>query len=501
MRHSYSLEIVDLGVMSYDRALSQQMEMVDKRRQTSSTDRLILVEHPPVITIGRKGGASDIHLSQDALDRKGVAVIPVDRGGQATYHGPGQMVAYPIVELTRKDVHWFVDNALGAVADVLKEYSLIPEIKSGQPGVWIKGKKIAFIGVALKKWVTYHGISLNVNNDLTPFDWFVPCGHPEEVVTSMEMELGRSVDITAVKDRFIRRFRERFGYTEKTGAKHPDWLTLRAPENRVMRDMGRLLVDLNLGTVCQSAHCPNVGECFGRGTATFMILGSQCTRTCRFCAVNKGVPEPLDAEEPRRVAEAVKKLGLAYAVITSVTRDDLPDGGAGQFARTIDAVRRSSSAAGIEILVPDFNGSQTALETVFSARPDMFNHNIETVPRLYATVRPGAVYARSLELLGRVKTIDASVPTKSGLMLGLGETTAEIRQTLQDLLDVGCRMLTIGQYLQPSKDHLPVARFVPPTEFDQWQQTAFQMGFSEVASGPFVRSSYHAKELFNASNP
>ena len=256
-----------------------------------------------------------------------------------------------------------------------------------------------------------------------------------------------------------------------------------------------------LHTVCQEAKCPNIWECFSNRTATFLILGDRCTRNCRFCAVAHSPVEPPDPAEPVRVAETVEKLGLAYVVITSVTRDDLPDGGAGHFAKTIREIHRRIPEAAIEVLIPDFKGVAAALRTVLKARPQVLNHNIETVPRLYATVRPGAVYARSLELLGRVKTIDASVPTKSGLMLGLGETTAEIRQTLQDLLDVGCRMLTIGQYLQPSKDHLPVARFVPPTEFDQWQQTAFQMGFSEVASGPFVRSSYHAKELFNASNP
>jgi lipoic acid synthetase len=254
-----------------------------------------------------------------------------------------------------------------------------------------------------------------------------------------------------------------------------------------------------LHTVCQEAKCPNIWECFSNRTATFLILGDRCTRNCRFCAVAHNPVEPPDPAEPMRVAQSVEKLGLAYVVVTSVTRDDLPDGGAGHFAKTIREIHRRIPEAVIEVLIPDFRGDAEALRTVLKARPQVLNHNIETVPRLYAAVRPGAVYARSLELLGRVRTIDASIPTKSGLMLGLGETTAEIRQTLQDLLDAGCRMLTMGQYLQPSEDHLPVARFVPPAEFGQWQKTAFQMGFGEVASGPFVRSSYHAKELFNAS--
>ena len=283
--------------------------------------------------------------------------------------------------------------------------------------------------------------------------------------------------------------------------KKPPWLTRRLPRGPEYEKMRGLMNRGRLHTVCQEAKCPNIWECFSNRTATFLILGDRCTRNCRFCAVAHNPVEPPDPAEPMRVAQTVEKLGLAYVVVTSVTRDDLPNGGAGHFAKTIREIHRRIPEAVIEVLIPDFKGDAEALRTVLEARPQVLNHNIETIPRLYATVRPGAVYARSLELLGRVKTIDASIPTKSGLMLGLGETTAEIRQTLQDLLDVECRMLTMGQYLQPSKDHLPVARFVPPAEFDQWQKTAFQMGFSEVASGPFVRSSYHAKELFNASNP
>jgi len=279
----------------------------------------------------------------------------------------------------------------------------------------------------------------------------------------------------------------------------PPWLTRRLPSGPEYEKIRGLMKRGRLHTVCQEAKCPNIWECFSNRTATFLILGDRCTRNCRFCAVAHNPVEPPDPAEPIRVAQSVEKLGLAYVVVTSVTRDDLPDGGAGHFAKTIREIHRRIPEAVIEVLIPDFKGDAEALRTVLEARPQVLNHNIETVPRLYAAVRPGAVYARSLELLGRVRAIDASIPTKSGLMLGLGETTAEIRQTLQDLLDAECRMLTMGQYLQPSKDHLPVARFVPPAEFDQWQKTAFQMGFSEVASGPFVRSSYHAKELFNAS--
>ena len=281
--------------------------------------------------------------------------------------------------------------------------------------------------------------------------------------------------------------------------KKPPWLTRRLPSGPEYEKIRGLMNRGRLHTVCQEAKCPNIWECFSNRTATFLILGDRCTRNCRFCAVAHNPVEPPDPAEPMRVAQSVEKLGLTYVVVTSVTRDDLPDGGAGHFAKTIREIHRRIPEAVIEVLIPDFKGDAEALRTVLEAQPQVLNHNIETVPRLYAAVRPGAVYARSLELLARVRTIDASISTKSGLMLGLGETTSEIRQTLQDLLDAECRMLTMGQYLQPSKNHLPVARFVPPAEFDQWQKTAFQMGFGEVASGPFVRSSYHAKELFNAS--
>lgn len=286
----------------------------------------------------------------------------------------------------------------------------------------------------------------------------------------------------------------------KIKSKKPPWLTRRLPSGPEYEKIRGLMNQGRLHTVCQEAKCPNIWECFSSRTATFLILGDRCTRNCRFCAVAHLPVEPPDAGEPERVAEAVAKMGLGYVVVTSVTRDDLPDGGAGHFAATIRAIRRRVPRAGIEVLIPDFQGNAAALRSVLDARPHVLNHNIETVPRLYAEVRPGAVYSRSLALLGQARRHDASVATKSGLMLGLGETDTEIRQTLRDLLDVGCRLLTLGQYLQPSRDHLPVARYVPPAEFDQWKQSALQMGFNEVASGPFVRSSYHAQELFSTAS-
>jgi len=255
-----------------------------------------------------------------------------------------------------------------------------------------------------------------------------------------------------------------------------------------------VISDLNLQTVCESAKCPNQTECWSQQTATFMILGNVCTRPCGFCSVPKGKTESVELDEPQRVAEAAERLGLAHVVITSVTRDDLPDGGADHFYRCVKAVRERTGAA-VEVLVPDFLGDTAAIDRVIEADPDVFNHNTETVPRLYHRVRRNAEYQRTLDLLARVKQKSPRMPTKSGLMLGLGETTEEVLSVCADLRAVGCEMITIGQYLQPSPEHLPVERFVPPEEFDEIGGLVRRLGFKLVASGPFVRSSYHAGEM------
>ncbi|MBN1103287.1 MAG: lipoyl synthase [Deltaproteobacteria bacterium] len=288
------------------------------------------------------------------------------------------------------------------------------------------------------------------------------------------------------------------GHDSRRVLPKPPWLVRRIPSGETYQRVRHILQGRHLHTVCEEALCPNLGECFSHGTATFLILGNQCTRNCRFCAVSHGPVEPPDPEEPRRVAEAVKEMGLTYVVITSVTRDDIPDGGAGHFAKAVREVRRIAGGVGIEVLIPDFRGDPEALGTVVEARPEVLNHNVETVPSLYPSVRPQAVYGRSLELLERVSRLNPSIQTKSGLMLGLGESDEEIRSTLGDLLKAGCRLLTLGQYLQPSKAHHPVARFVPPEEFNGWRQRALSMGFSQVASGPFVRSSYRAGEMLQS---
>jgi len=276
----------------------------------------------------------------------------------------------------------------------------------------------------------------------------------------------------------------------------PEWLRRRLPTGSGYEKIRGLIRKDRLHTVCQEANCPNMWECYSQQTATFLILGSQCTRSCRFCSVASGPLKPPDPEEPLRVAGVAQEMNLKYVVVTSVTRDDLPDGGAGLFARTIIEIRKRIPEVRIEVLIPDFQGNRDALHTVLQAQPDVLNHNIETVPRLYPEVRPQADYQQSLELLQRVQRFAPQLPTKSGLMLGLGEAPDEIHQTLQDLRQVHCRILTLGQYLQPSRKHLPVKRYIPPEEFENWRKTALQLGFSEVASGPFVRSSYHAKELF-----
>jgi lipoic acid synthetase len=274
----------------------------------------------------------------------------------------------------------------------------------------------------------------------------------------------------------------------------PVWLRAPAPAGENYRELKRLVSELKLHTVCESAACPNVGECWNRRTATFMILGNVCTRRCGFCAVQKGAPLEVDYDEPRRVAEACEILGLKYAVVTSVNRDDRKDGGAELFALTIQAIRERIPGCKVEVLVPDFQGSHAAMEIVMNAHPDVLNHNIETVPRLYRQVRLGARYERSLDMLAYAKRARPFAPAKSGLMLGLGENNDEVSQVMRDLRAHGVDILTLGQYLRPSQKHLPIIRYVPQSEFDEFKRLGYEMGFSHVESGPLVRSSYHASD-------
>jgi lipoic acid synthetase len=283
---------------------------------------------------------------------------------------------------------------------------------------------------------------------------------------------------------------------ENTGArpKRPAWLRAPAPVGAEYRDLKSLVDGLKLHTVCESAACPNVGECWNHRTATFMILGNVCTRRCGFCNVQKGVPLEVDQDEPRRVAEACEALGLRYAVITSVNRDDRKDGGAGLFAATIRSIRERIPGCKVEVLIPDFQGSEESLGLVMDAGPDVLNHNIETVPRLYREVRIGARYERSLEVLAAARRMRPDIPTKSGVMVGLGEESHEVLHVLRDLRAHGVQIATIGQYLRPTPSHLPVLRYVPPEEFAMYRDEGLKMGFTHVEAGPLVRSSYHASE-------
>lgn len=274
----------------------------------------------------------------------------------------------------------------------------------------------------------------------------------------------------------------------------PEWLKVRAPGSANYLKLKGMMRELGLHTVCEEAHCPNIGECWNHGTATFMILGDVCTRACAYCNVTHGAPQPLDPHEPAKVGSAVAAMQLQYVVITSVDRDDLADGGATAFAGTIRAIQTASPATRVEVLIPDFQGREDQLQIVLDAKPDVLNHNIETVPRLYRTARPGGKYARALELLERARRLAPSIPTKSGLMVGLGEEWDEILATIADLRKVDCRILTIGQYLRPSDAHLPMSRYYTPAEFATLKEYALGLGFGHVESGPLVRSSYHAHE-------
>ncbi|MBI5056646.1 MAG: lipoyl synthase [Nitrospirae bacterium] len=275
--------------------------------------------------------------------------------------------------------------------------------------------------------------------------------------------------------------------------RHPEWIKVKLTETHGTK---KILRDHKVSTVCEEARCPNQGKCFSKNTATFMVLGDRCTRNCSFCAVESSSPLPLDPGEPERVADAASALGLKFVVITSVTRDDLPDGGAGQFARTIQAIRKKNPAIKIEVLTPDFRGNVEALKTVLDAQPDVFNHNVETVPRLYSTVRPQAGYLLSINVLKTAKQLCPGMKTKSGLMLGLGENESEVLSVMRDLRDAGCDFLTIGQYLRPGRNNIPVVEYIRPEMFEQYRIKGLEMGFTAVASSPLTRSSMDAHKIY-----
>ncbi len=577
-----------LGRVPYREAWDLQRAL--SRRSTD--DYLLLLEHPPVYTLGSNGDVEHVLVDPSSV---GADLIRVDRGGDVTYHGPGQLVGYPVVSVGpgphRGPRH--VATVEQVVIDALVSLGLPPASVGrlpGYPGVWVGldgtagPRKICAIGVRTSRGRTTHGFALNVHTDLSMFGHIVPCGIADKPVTSLAAEglaapwpevveaiiasaqsaWGPCPDIQRVTeargagrpvtqagptdhgptdhgptdhrttdhgptdhrtndhgptdhgptdhggaepvavslgpprsgerplDRRLRRSGIDPGAGVALAGRKPPWLRVKAHMGDGYLGLKHDLRRLDLVTVCEEAGCPNIYECWSDGTATFMINGSRCTRACGFCQVDTRKPLPLDAGEPERVAEAVELMGLAHAVITCVARDDLADGGASGFAATIAAVRKRMPRTTVEVLISDCKGDESALRTVFAARPDVLNHNIETVARLQRAVRPSAGYARSLTVLARAA--DAGLTTKSGIIVGMGERTDEVLATLADLRAVGTDIVTIGQYLRPSGRHLPVARWWTPDEFEVVRKAGMAMGFAHVQASPLTRSSYHARQ-------
>jgi lipoic acid synthetase len=536
------LRVRGLGRVTYADA-----DVLQRALHEHSDDYLLLLEHPSVYTLGTRADPRHV-LTPPA--RVGAELVWTDRGGDVTYHGPGQLVGYPILTLPewrdgQRDVVGYVRGLESVLIAALADLGIDAGRRERFTGVWVGDEKIGAIGVKVARGRTRHGFALNVDPDLSMFEHIVPCGIADKGVTSIGRLLGPSAPSMAdVVARVHARFAEHFGYTEidrqivsgfgvrpasirrqadaKTAGapvrllgrladagvdvppadpnfRRPPWMRVRADLGAGYRETKRLMRANGLHTVCEEAGCPNIYECWADRTATFMILGDRCTRACGFCLVDTRRPLPLDADEPARVADAVATLGLEHAVITSVARDDVDDGGAALFATTIGAIRARTPATRIEVLIPDCKGDADALATIFAAHPDVLNHNLETVARLQRAARPSASYARSLAVLARAH--DAGLVTKSGLILGMGENADELRAAIRDLAAVGVSILTLGQYLRPSAQHLPVLRWWTPEEFAELGAFAESLGFAHVEAGPLVRSSYHAKRAAEVATP
>ena len=544
-----TLRIRWLGRVRYQDGLALQRSL-----WRAEDDWLLLLEHNHVFTLGVRARVE--HLLVDPAT-VGAEAARADRGGEVTYHGPGQLTGYPILSVpmgpgaTPNYVHGLEQLVIDVLADLgLPGTGRRPEA----PGVWVADRKICAVGVRLSRGRSMHGFALNVDPDLGYFNHIVPCGIADKAVTSLAAE-GLKVSMREVVDAVARRSADRWGgkgspgdgqvdrqdvawrvrpedlapFTRGSGpgslvptageqpvrllgrlaeagvepstaipitSRKPSWLRARAEMGPEYRALKQTMRSLELVTVCEEAGCPNIYQCWADGTATFMINGDRCTRACGFCLVDTRKPQPLDEGEPLRVAEAVARLGLSYAVVTAVARDDLADGGAAAFAATIDAIRRRLPGTSVEVLIPDCRGEPPALKVIFDARPDVLNHNIETVARLQRAVRPSASYARSLAVLSRAKA--AGLTAKSGLILGMGETEDEVVGALADLHGVGCDIVTIGQYLRPTTHHLPVARWWAPDEFTRLAEIGRAMGIGHVESSPLTRSSYHARQAAGA---
>jgi len=506
-----------LGRVRYQDALAVQ------RALFASDDRyLLLLEHPHVYTLGVRADPDHVLVDPQTV---GAELVHADRGGDVTYHGPGQLVGYPIVDVPMGPdaIPTYVHTVEQLVIDTLADLGLAGAPRwPGYPGVWVDDRKICAIGVRVSRGRSMHGFALNVDPDLSYFHRIVPCGIPDKQVTSLAAE-GVDVSMAEVVDVVAARAAAVWGpsverqdasggrsraiappTTARTtegleiGARKPEWLRTKAHMGPEFIELKRTMRSLELVTVCEEAGCPNIFECWGDGTATFMINGERCTRACGFCLVDTRRPDALpDPTEPEHVAEAVARMGLAHAVITAVARDDLSDGGAAQFAACVEAVRTRCPGTTIELLIPDCKGEPAALETVFASRPDVLNHNLETVLRLQRAVRPSASCARSLAVLARAK--DAGLTTKSGIILGMGERDDEVVGAMTDLRNVGVDILTLGQYLRPSAAHLPVQRWWTPDEFDNLRIVGEAMGFAHVQASPLTRSSYHARQAASAA--
>ena len=538
-------------------------------------DWLLLLEHPHVYTMGASADFANVLVEPRSV---GAELVRADRGGDVTYHGPGQLVGYPILSVPGKrgggmaDTVAYVCSVEQLVIDTLADLGLSKVGRLKQyPGVWVdpdsaNPRKIAAIGVRLARGRSMHGFALNVSPEMKMFSHIVPCGIADKAVTSLAAE-GINVSMRDVVDAVTARAVQRWapddrvweraevvwrdpsrenddlsafsrglgaGAPVRSAADHgvsvgsttvvegpslrlrgrlaeagvvgglavaerkPEWLRARLDLSGRPLELKRTLRDLSLVTVCEEAGCPNLSECWSDGTATFMINGERCTRACGFCLVDTRHPEPLDPEEPSRVAEAVARMGLSFAVVTTVARDDLDDEGAGTMAATVRAIRERVPGTQVEVLISDCRGRPEALDIIFDSRPDVLNHNVETVPRLQRAVRPSAGYARSLAVLARARR--AGLTTKSGLVVGMGETDDELFSTLADLAGVGVSIVTIGQYLRPTSNHLAVARWVTPEQFANYKRVGEALGIGHVESSPLTRSSYHARQAADAAD-
>ena len=503
-----SLSICDCGLSDYREVLQEQLQLHRQRCEGKIPDTILIAEHQPVITLGARQSANKLLASSGDLKKNSIDIVETRRGGGATAHNPGQLVFYPILNLSDSGlgISEYIRELEATGAELLEQLGVKSRRRKGLAGLWVGKRKIASIGVRVSKSVTYHGMAINIQNDLSIFDYLIPCGLDGVEMTSVLKETGKKYSMNEVKGRLsqllVRHFKTE-NRKPKTGiGRLPPWLQRPLPASETYNRTKDVVSSLGLETICHNANCPNRGQCWSRGTATVLILGNICTRNCKFCSVATGKPEPPDPTEPERLSEMVKQLGLKYLVITSVCRDDLADGGAGHFRDCIRAVRRQCPEVKIEILTPDFRYCQNeAIEILATEilshrghREFVFAHNVETVPSLYSKARSGGDYQRSLNLLNMAKESCDGVPTKSSIMLGLGETDAEVEEVLRDLRSVGCDRIVIGQYLKPSKNSLEVVEYIRPEKFDWWKQKAIDLGFSWVISAPFARSSYFAEQ-------